>query len=168
MSCLKRRNVNNLKIKNWKIPLQFTGLVEKVTKPTWRLQLPRERNLHYVSESSISNHFYLIIPFFSFPVSFISCRQVLNFMVILGFMFNYMLRVNLTIAIVEMVYSEPVSNSTTNVTVPQVNETADHGPKFHWDKFQQNEALGSFFWGYILTELPGEFFLLFGQKLLSC
>ena len=33
----------------------------------------------------------------------ITCRQVLNLMVILGFMFNYMLRVNLTIAIVAMI-----------------------------------------------------------------
>lgn len=66
-------------------------------------------------------------------------------MVILGFMFNYMLRVNLTIAIVDMVID---ANKTTN-------STATPGPKFHWDKFQVNEALGSFFWGYILTELPG-------------
>nr|CAD7200279.1 unnamed protein product [Timema douglasi] len=34
----------------------------------------------------------------------ITCKQVLNLMVILGFMFNYMLRVNLTIAIVAMVH----------------------------------------------------------------
>nr|CAD7448093.1 unnamed protein product [Timema bartmani] len=34
----------------------------------------------------------------------VTCKQVLNFMVILGFMFNYMLRVNLTIAIVAMVH----------------------------------------------------------------
>lgn len=33
----------------------------------------------------------------------LSCRQILNIMVILGFMLNYMLRVNLTIAIVSMV-----------------------------------------------------------------
>ncbi|XP_011704679.1 PREDICTED: putative inorganic phosphate cotransporter [Wasmannia auropunctata] len=33
----------------------------------------------------------------------LSCRQVLNIMVILGFMLNYMLRINLTIAIVSMV-----------------------------------------------------------------
>lgn len=35
----------------------------------------------------------------------LSCRQVLSIMVILGFMLNYMLRVNLTIAIVAMVVS---------------------------------------------------------------
>jgi len=61
----------------------------------------------------------------------ISCTQVLNFMVILGFMFNYMLRVNITLAIVEMADS------------------------IQWDKYMQNQILGSFFWGYVLTELPG-------------
>lgn len=33
----------------------------------------------------------------------LTCKQVLNIMVILGFMLNYMLRVNMTIAIVSMV-----------------------------------------------------------------
>lgn len=42
----------------------------------------------------------------------LSCRQVLNIMVLLGFMFNYMLRVNLTIAIVAMV----ATPNTTNIT----------------------------------------------------
>lgn len=77
-------------------------------------------------------------------------------MVILGFMFNYMLRVNLTIAIVAMVYDH---GDVTNTSIADTNATQvpekNFGPKFHWDKFQQNEALGSFFWGYILTELPG-------------
>lgn len=51
-------------------------------------------------------HVFLIVFFscFSFPISdWLSCRQVLNIMVILGFMLNYALRVNLTMAIVEMV-----------------------------------------------------------------
>lgn len=41
----------------------------------------------------------------------LSCRQVLNIMVILGFMLNYMLRVNLTIAIVSMVTTLPNNDS---------------------------------------------------------
>ena len=41
----------------------------------------------------------------------LSCRQVLNIMVILGFMLNYMLRVNLTIAIVAMVVPDKTSHS---------------------------------------------------------
>nr|CAH7752685.1 unnamed protein product [Callosobruchus chinensis] len=87
---------------------------------------------------------------------FLSCRQVLNIMVILGFMFNYMLRVNLTIAIVDMIES-PSNNSSgsnsssiTNTTMATSSDT-----RFHWSESQKNDILGSFFWGYVLTELPG-------------
>lgn len=60
-----------------------------------------------------------------------------------------MLRVNLTIAIVDMI--QPSSNTTaTNSTVPPVEET-----RFDWTIQQKNDILGSFFWGYVLTELPG-------------
>lgn len=91
-------------------------------------------------------------------------------MVILGFMLNYALRVNLTIAIVAMV--SPVvnlvkSNATEVVgAITQAltgNETSTLAPAlanaddthFAWDAYEQNIILGSFFWGYILTELPG-------------
>lgn len=105
----------------------------------------------------------------------LSCRQVLNIMVILGFMFNYMLRVNLTIAIVAMVVpgnktDSPNSNATVSEcsgpTLPSSNttllseaptqfpETSD-GLRFEWDEYEQNMILGCFFWGYVLTELPG-------------
>lgn len=121
-----------------------------------------------------------------------TCRQVLNFMVILGFMFNYMLRVNLTIAIVDMVVQPPADNSTTaidgdalavaaaaaaNLTattptaqtmdfddmfrnssalnVDEATATVDQGNKYSWNKYEQNYVLGCFFWGYVLTELPG-------------
>nr|XP_022917118.1 sialin [Onthophagus taurus] len=81
----------------------------------------------------------------------ISCRQVLNIMVIIGFMINYMLRVNITIAITAMVPSPTtnVTNNTDNATMEPTSEL------FNWDKYQQNMILGSFFWGYVLTELPG-------------
>ncbi|KAF7282689.1 hypothetical protein GWI33_002156 [Rhynchophorus ferrugineus] len=78
---------------------------------------------------------------------FLTCRQVLNIMVILGFMFNYMLRVNLTIAIVDMVES---NRTKSNSTESPIDET-----KFDWNSDQKNAILGSFFWGYVLTELPG-------------
>lgn len=29
------------------------------------------------------------------------------------------------------------------------------GLKFNWSEYEQNVILGSFFWGYVLTELPG-------------
>nr|XP_034194461.1 putative inorganic phosphate cotransporter [Osmia lignaria] len=130
----------------------------------------------------------------------LTCRQVLNIMVILGFMLNYMLRVNMTIAIVSMVIPsndssrssrihlsnecfessppqrtaanlfdngttrrEPKTTTTDDATSPtnvssfvkfptheEVNET-----RYPWNEYQVNLVLGSFFWGYICTELPG-------------
>lgn len=44
----------------------------------------------------------------------LSCRNILNIMVILGFMLNYMLRVNLTIAIVSMVIPSNSSSQRSN------------------------------------------------------
>lgn len=87
-----------------------------------------------------------------------------------GFMLNYALRVNLTIAIVEMVRPENVTTSESanatdaptyqgNTTLSSANDlnTKDdkYDEKFPWDSYQQNFVLGCFFWGYILTELPG-------------
>ncbi|KAK3923783.1 Sialin [Frankliniella fusca] len=89
----------------------------------------------------------------------LNCRQVLNLMVFFGFMFNYMLRVNLTIAIVKMVEagnltaeSDP-SGAVESVTERMVEE--DGRVWFQWDEHKQNLILGSFFWGYLMTELPG-------------
>ncbi|XP_054268853.1 sialin-like [Macrosteles quadrilineatus] len=104
----------------------------------------------------------------------LTCRQVLNMMVLFGFMVNYMLRVNMTIAIVDMVvpsnttkdgveviHSECVAETPiSNVTIDSeplstLSTPVDHGIRFPWDAKQQNMIIGSFFWGYICTELPG-------------
>lgn len=92
---------------------------------------------------------------FSLFIDFLTCRQVLNIMVILGFMFNYMLRVNMAIAIVAMIKDGNVT--TANVTAPSnaTANTASDETKFDWTVDQKNTILGSFFWGYVLTELPG-------------
>ncbi|XP_065356604.1 sialin [Calliphora vicina] len=106
--------------------------------------------------------------------NFLSCRQVLNILTMFGFMLNYALRVNLTIAIVEMVKPENLTisnttgptvttfldNSTSSaaaMTAKDLNAIVDdkNDEKFPWDSYQQNFVLGCFFWGYILTELPG-------------
>ncbi|XP_047992437.1 sialin [Leguminivora glycinivorella] len=99
----------------------------------------------------------------SFPRNFtgcLTCVQVLNIMVLLGFMLNYALRVNLTIAIVEMIL--PTANAT-NVTdtanVTDMFNVTEHPhreqTRYQWDTTQKNMLLGCFFWGYVLTELPG-------------
>ncbi|XP_014482728.1 PREDICTED: putative inorganic phosphate cotransporter [Dinoponera quadriceps] len=129
----------------------------------------------------------------------LSCRQVLNIMVILGFMLNYMLRVNLTIAIVSMVTpsnssslsshanesasvdecgaqltmtSNPIDDTRgppqIDVDANRVNEANGTAllsafphreeraqTKYPWNEYEVNLILGSFFWGYICTELPG-------------
>lgn len=41
------------------------------------------------------------------------------------------------------------------VTVDQENSHQVSGVKFNWSEYDQNLILGSFFWGYLLTELPG-------------
>ena len=46
---------------------------------------------------------YSFLVFFSVSSDILTCRQVLNVIVFLGFMVNYMLRVNLTFAVVDMV-----------------------------------------------------------------
>ncbi|XP_026826016.1 putative inorganic phosphate cotransporter isoform X2 [Ooceraea biroi] len=126
-------------------------------------------------------------------------------MVILGFMLNYMLRVNLTIAIVSMVIPSNSSSqhshsnesalvldecaarttmmndltligdtrtSVVDVAVNRVNKTNNDTAfapafpqwfhkeeraqiKYPWNEYQVNLILGSFFWGYICTEIPG-------------
>ncbi|KAF4521623.1 hypothetical protein B566_EDAN006665 [Ephemera danica] len=89
----------------------------------------------------------------------LTCLQVLNMMVFTGFMFNYMVRVNLTIAIVAMVVP---SNKT--IDPDMMNSTIPHAPpeaveieqtRYEWNEHTQNLLLGCFFWGYVLTELPG-------------
>ncbi|XP_050297592.1 sialin isoform X2 [Anthonomus grandis grandis] len=94
---------------------------------------------------------------FKLNTDILTCRQILNIMVILGFMFNYMLRVNLTIAIVDMIEIQdvPFTNSSVNSTStkPLINRMAE--TRFNWNTDQKNAILGSFFWGYLLTELPG-------------
>ncbi|PBC26385.1 putative inorganic phosphate cotransporter isoform X2 [Apis cerana] len=118
----------------------------------------------------------------------LTCKQVLNIMVIFGFMLNYMLRVNMTIAIVSMVIP---SKDTSHLSgYNRTNECSDHEIKINvslhnnestmiasnstissfpypprheeinqtrypWNEYEVNIILGSFFWGYICTELPG-------------
>lgn len=86
---------------------------------------------------------------------FVTCRQVLNILVIFGFMFNYMLRVNLTIAIVDMVDTSQENSTRATREVSNSTETRVEQTRFNWSATQKNDILGSFFWGYVLTEILG-------------
>nr|XP_018909277.1 PREDICTED: uncharacterized protein LOC109038623 [Bemisia tabaci] len=53
---------------------------------------------------------------------FVSCRQTLHFLVFFGFMANYMLRVNLSLTIVEMVGHHPQRNSNLSGLANETND----------------------------------------------
>ncbi|OCT78351.1 hypothetical protein XELAEV_18029460mg [Xenopus laevis] len=90
-----------------------------------------------------------------------SARYNLALMALLGFFMLYALRVNLSVALVDMVQSSsaPRENTTANVcpdhtTAPTILHNST-GRKYDWDADTQGWILGSFFYGYILTQIPG-------------
>lgn len=49
-----------------------------------------------------------------------------------------------------------LNETLTTTILPAVNESlSDKGKTFDWTESQKQLILGSFFWGYIMTELPG-------------
>nr|XP_006819872.1 PREDICTED: sialin-like isoform X2 [Saccoglossus kowalevskii] len=85
----------------------------------------------------------------------LSCRQVLALLGFLGFLNVYCLRVNLSVALVAM-----VNNTATHPHISNecpVSNTTKHDKvgEFQWDQRMQGIILGSFFYGYILTQVPG-------------
>ncbi|KAK3107471.1 hypothetical protein FSP39_015269 [Pinctada imbricata] len=84
-------------------------------------------------------------------------RYIVGIMAFFGFCNIYALRANLSIAIVAMVARYKTENGTQTV----VQEG------FHWSTRDQGLLLGSFFYGYIFTQLPGGFLAnRFGGKFL--
>ncbi|XP_069705438.1 sialin-like [Periplaneta americana] len=98
-------------------------------------------------------------------------RDVLWILVFFGTGFNYMIRLNLNIAIVTMVEgyndeknlnSEVIQSGCFDgkININSNNtshETEDVGNKkrFKWDEYQQGMVLGSFFWMYWAGQIPG-------------
>nr|CAD7413100.1 unnamed protein product [Timema poppensis] len=75
---------------------------------------------------------------------------------------NYMLRVNMTLAIVAMVpfkesaQSDPICGAhPTKSSSNTSREPPDHGPRYDWSNDIQYSILGSYFWGNVLTAFPG-------------
>ncbi|XP_060061373.1 sialin isoform X3 [Erinaceus europaeus] len=90
-----------------------------------------------------------------------SARYNLAVLAFFGFFVLYALRVNLSVALVDMVDSNITSAG--NMTS---KECADHsatitvlrrhmGKRYQWDAETQGWILGSFFYGYIITQIPG-------------
>ncbi|XP_051639940.1 vesicular glutamate transporter 3 isoform X2 [Manacus candei] len=75
-------------------------------------------------------------------------RYIIAIMSGLGFCISFGIRCNLGVAIVEM-----VNNSTVYVNGKPELQTA----QFNWDPETVGLIHGSFFWGYIVTQIPGGF-----------
>uniref|UniRef100_A0A8C6L641 Sialin n=1 Tax=Nothobranchius furzeri TaxID=105023 RepID=A0A8C6L641_NOTFU len=107
---------------------------------------------------------------FSAPVCG-SSRYGLALLSSYGFFVVYSLRVNLSVAMVEMLNSTHQSSANHSGTVcpihydpsqPKHNNTAS---VYNWNTKTQGWILGSFFYGYILTQIPGGYLAgRFGPK----
>ncbi|XP_035828102.1 sialin [Aplysia californica] len=94
---------------------------------------------------------------------FFSCRHILALMAFFGFVNVYALRVNLSVALVAMVNNTGTDKAGHNDTrdgecpAPGGANATDGGKsgEFDWDPTTQGYILGAFFYGYIVTQLPG-------------
>ena len=98
-------------------------------------------------------HIFVFLGIKNYP-KFQMVTQGLNisFAGFLGFANVYAMRVNLSVAIVYMVNNTAL-NENKNYTELNPADTKD-GP-FPWDESQQGIILGMFFYGYVLTQIPG-------------
>ncbi|KAK3927977.1 Vesicular glutamate transporter 2 [Frankliniella fusca] len=122
-----------------------------------------------------------------------TARRVLWWLVFFGFAVNYMVRININIAIVGMVrhprsrggkasdeclavsskdgdaLNETVANASlvlAGVLGTEQAEPVEEWTRFDWDERQQGLVLGAFFWLHWLTQLPGGILARrFGTKL---
>lgn len=91
----------------------------------------------------------------------LAARYVLSVYLFCGFFMLYALRVNLSVAIVAMVNKTAEAGNGTAGECPALdgsvyNSTADiENGEFEWDESTQGLLLGSFFYGYVLTQVPG-------------
>ncbi|KAL4707820.1 hypothetical protein ACJJTC_001766 [Scirpophaga incertulas] len=102
----------------------------------------------------------------------IKCRTMLGIMGFLGFANVYAMRVNLSVAIVAMINSTtplPSNDSSLDVCpaeTPNNSSVPSKTGDFNWTAEQQSIILGSFFYGYVLTQVPGgRIAEIFGGKL---
>uniref|UniRef100_A0A1A9WA66 Major facilitator superfamily (MFS) profile domain-containing protein n=1 Tax=Glossina brevipalpis TaxID=37001 RepID=A0A1A9WA66_9MUSC len=93
---------------------------------------------------------------------FPKARTVFGFMGFLGFAVVYAMRVNLSVAIVAMVNQSAIPHVNISTTIDETcsadnkkNMTILTEGEFAWDESTQGLVLGSFFYGYVLTQVPG-------------
>jgi ACS family sodium-dependent inorganic phosphate cotransporter-like MFS transporter 5 len=88
--------------------------------------------------------------------SFIPARVIFVIMGFTGFCLIYAYRVVLSVAIVAMV-GQVNSTEESNDCHVDSNKTESHiiNREFDWDSEQQAVILGAFFYGYVITQIPG-------------
>ncbi|KAL4217610.1 hypothetical protein ACF0H5_022352 [Mactra antiquata] len=85
-------------------------------------------------------------------------RHILAFLAFLGFFNVYCMRVNLSVAMVDMVKTVHDNKTSTSEDCPDPNLNStktDNDGEFDWSTSLQDYILGSFFYGYIVTQIPG-------------
>ncbi|KAH8355069.1 hypothetical protein KR093_004851, partial [Drosophila rubida] len=84
---------------------------------------------------------------FCHPTAFVPKRLNVAIMMFMICLINYMMRVNLSINIIAMV-QERYENGT-------IVEKPDYGTRYEWSQQDQALLLGGYFYGYMITSLPG-------------
>ncbi|TRY97193.1 hypothetical protein DNTS_015798 [Danionella cerebrum] len=87
-----------------------------------------------------------------------SSRYGLAFLSCYGFFVAYALRVNLSVAMVDMLRNSSSGNSNSSVCHPHSTPVPRHNHTarvYDWNPETQGWILGSFFYGYIITQIPG-------------
>ncbi|XP_055847000.1 sialin-like [Episyrphus balteatus] len=105
--------------------------------------------------------------------TFPKARHIFGFMGFIGFAVVYSMRVNLSVAIVTMVNQTAIPHvnltevddqscpiSSTSSLWSNQNSSTTSKPRqlqgeFEWDEYTQGLVLGSFYYGYMLTQIPG-------------
>ncbi|XP_058880936.1 sialin isoform X3 [Acipenser ruthenus] len=89
-----------------------------------------------------------------------SARYGLAVLSFFGFFVVYALRVNLSVALVEMVKTKVSSNSSSSMCPHSSSPGVQHNTTasvYNWDSDTQGWILGSFFYGYLFTQIPGAY-----------
>ncbi|XP_011343507.1 putative inorganic phosphate cotransporter isoform X2 [Ooceraea biroi] len=98
------------------------------------------------------------------PKALVGKRHIVTFLIFLGMANAYIMRTNMSVAIVAMV--NHTANLDEDQEIKTVNECGEaitneteaaqrsaDGP-FIWDSKKQSYLLSSFFWGYVITQIP--------------
>ncbi|CAH8621481.1 unnamed protein product [Schistosoma rodhaini] len=91
------------------------------------------------------------------------CRYVIATMGFINLILIYMMRVDLNVTMLAMV-NDTVDKTSTNhksffcsdfYNYTSLTNTEINAGEFNWNRLTQGLILGAFFWGYILTQIPG-------------